>query len=111
MEVNVKFQDEKGKEIQKLTKEKKITAAIEVINTKNKNQDILVLMELLDENGKVVDQDQSSRTIPKGKTMKMSTKLKMPKNIKGYQLKVTAWEGKKIKENMVPLSEEFIIKE
>ncbi|MER2260472.1 MAG: carbohydrate binding domain-containing protein [Psychrobacillus sp.] len=111
MEVSVKFQDDKGKEIHKLTKEKKIAAAIEVKNTKNKNQDILVLMELIDEKGKIVDQDQSSRTIPKGKTMKMSTKLKMPKNIKGYQLKVTAWEGKKIKENMVPLSEEFIIKE
>ena len=111
MEVSVKFQDDKGKEIHKLTKEKKITAAVEVKNTKNKNQDILVLMELIDEKGKIVDQDQSSRTIPKGKTMKMSTKLKMPKNIKGYQLKVTAWEGKMIKENMVPLSEEFIIKE
>ncbi|MEK4523730.1 hypothetical protein NSQ95_01855 [Psychrobacillus sp. FSL W7-1457] len=111
MDVNVKFEDEKGKEILKLTKEKMITAAIEVKNTKNKNQDILVLMELLDEKGKVVDRDQSSRTIPKGKTMKMSAKLKMPKNIKGYQLKVTAWEGKKIKENMVPLSQEFIIKE
>ncbi len=111
MDVSVKFQDEKGKEIHKLTKEKKITAAVEVVNTRNKNQDILVLMELIDENGKVVDQDQSSRTIPKGKMMKMSTKLKLPKNIKGYQVKVTAWEGKKVKENMVPLSEEFIIKE
>ncbi len=110
MDITATFVGKKNTVVEKILPNEKITANIEVINKQNKNQDIIVLMELLDEEGNVVDVSQLSRTIPKNKTMKMSTKLNMPADVEGYTLKLTVWEGKKIKENMVPLSDEFIIK-
>jgi hypothetical protein len=109
MDVKNNFVNKDGKEINQLTASEMIVAEIEVTNKKTINQDILVMMELLNEKGQIVDVSRISRTIPKNKTMKMSTKLKLPEMIEGYTVKVTAWEGKKDDENLIPLSDEFII--
>ncbi len=111
MDVKTTFTNKKGATINQLSPNDTITAEIEVANTKNMNQDIIVVMELLDGNDKVKNTVYASRTIPKNKTKTMSVKLKTPSNVDGYKVRVTAWEGKKIKENMIPLSDEFIIKE
>ncbi|SDN56785.1 PQQ-like domain-containing protein [Psychrobacillus sp. OK028] len=110
VDITATFVGKKNNIIEKLLPNEKITANVEVFNKQNKNQDILMLLELLNEEGNVVGSSQSSRTIPKNKTMKMSSKLNMPADVKGYALRLTVWEGKKIKENMVPVSDEFIIK-
>ena len=111
MDVKTIFTNKKGEVINQLSPNDTITAEIEVTNTKNKNQDIIVVMELLNEKNEVVDVTHASRTIPKNQTKEMSTKIKLPSNIEGYKLKLTTWEGKKIKENMIPLSDEVIITE
>ena len=111
MDVKTIFTNKKGQVINQLTPNDMITAEIEVTNSKNKNQDIIVVMELLNEKNEVVDVKYASRTIPKNQTKKMSTKLKLPSNLEGYKLKLTTWEGKEIKENMIPLSDEVIITE
>ena len=111
MDIKTIFTNKIGEVINQLLPNDMITAEIEVTNTKNKNQDIIVMMELLNEKNEVVDVTNASRTIPKNQTKNMSTKIKLPSNIKGYKLKVTAWEGKELKENMIPLSDEVIITE
>jgi len=109
MDVKTIFVNKKGQEISRMNRSEMINAEIEVTNKKPFNQDILVMMELLNEKGQVVDVSTTSRTIPENKTKKLSAKLKLPEMIEGFSLKVTAWEGKKTGEDMVPLSDEIII--
>ena len=55
MDIKTIFINKQGETINQLSPNDMITAEIEVTNTKNKDQDIIVVMELLNENNEVVD--------------------------------------------------------